>query len=270
MNRYHCLSSAVFVVAVASLPASAQRMYPQPSQQDLPAVKAFLAKFDPAKHHFPAEVATSRGVQGVRQPSWERCARNPRIDAMAPFRRSPDLTQTERDIISMALETSMECSSPFGAASNPFGRVPQGVPLTSLRSVLGKGVRGVDYRLANEAERAACTKQVSRPLPRFEADWTFKNAYIETAYVAYDVGFGGRVVNVRELGPSKGYSRNINSFTVISAKQAAAASAFENPVLNGEQLYCINIGERISKIGDGNGGVTGNRAYTLVFEDPGF
>lgn len=268
MNQRYII--AVAMTALASAPLCAQRMYPQPSQQDLPAVRAFLATFDPANHHYPQEVATRRGVQGVRQPLWEQCARNPRIDAMAPFRRSSDLTETEKNIISMVLETSFICKSPFGAASNPFGRVPQGVSLTTLRSVLGKGIRVVDYRLASDDERSACTRQISRPLPRFESDWTFKNAYVETAYVAYDVGIGGRVVNVRELGPSKDYSRRINSFTGSSAMQAAAASSFQNPMLNGEQLYCINVGERMSKIGDGDGGVTGNRAYAVVFEDPGF
>jgi hypothetical protein len=52
---------------------------------------------------------------------------------------------------------------------------------------------------------------------------------------------------------------------MAEAREAAAASRFENPVLNGQQLYCINIGERMRRIYDGRGLVTGDRNYHRKF-----
>ena len=269
MKTSHIIGVALAIASVTITPLSAQRGRPQNNQWTLQSVRSFLAEFDPGNHHFPGEVATRNGVQGVRQPSLDYCTTDPAIDALKPFASSADLTTTEQRMITMAIEGSLVCSSPFAGASNPFGRVPRGVPLTSLREALGRAVRIVDWRLADDRERAACTKAVSRQPPRFERVWTFQNAFVQTVDVLYDVGIGGRVVNVRDLMPRGAAGSNLTS-TIAQAKTAAAVTTYENPFLDGAQLYCINVGERMQKMHDGNGRVTGRRDYNVRFRDQGF
>ncbi len=259
----HHLAIGIAAATTIVVPAMSQRAYPQANRNDLPAVRAFLARFDPGEHYFPGVVATKNGVQVIRQPSPQYCTRNSAIDALAPFRRSPDLTDADKSAISMALESSKVCQP-------SFARLPGGGRLTSLRTVLGKGIRIVDYRLGSNAEREACTRTIHRPNPIFERQWTMSRAYSETVYVAYDVGFDGRVVNIRDFGPTKGYSRNVRSATSSDAINAVARTSFANPMLNGEQLYCINVIEKMTKFIDGEGLVTGSRSHTVMFEDPGF
>lgn len=259
-NRHVTRHGMLAIAAFVTLPLSPQRFYPQADPQALPKVRQFLARFDPGNYYFPGEVATRNGVQAVRQPPRESCSRNPEIDAMEPFTRSMDLTSAERGMISTALEGSLVCSPTFAGAFNAFGRVPSGPTLTSLRQILGRGVRVVDWRYANAEERQACTNEISRPSPRFHAVFTMERGFVQTVDVAYDVGINGVVANVRDRTAGNTFGNNISN-AITEAQQAAKDSKFQNPSLNGQQLYCLNVEERMTKIYDGDGRVTGTRSY---------
>jgi hypothetical protein len=149
--------------------------------------------------------------------------------------------------------------------SNPFGRVPQGIRLTTLRSVLGRKIAVVDYRLATPEQRTACTLVVQRPLARLDADYTFRYAYRDQIHVVYDVGTDGTAQNVSLIESYPGeWPKTVRDLDA-AARTAAMQTRYQPPQFKGAPLYCINVTERFSKVGDGDGGFRSLRDFDPVF-----
>lgn len=256
---------AVLLGASAASAGGAQQWHPpvnpQVTADEEARVRNFVARFDPAAFHYPREVSSGGRLRPVRQPPNHLCTTDPEIDRLVNYRNARFLSEQDRMVIGVALESSRTCRGTFSGASNPFGRVPQGQSLTSLRSVIGRGTQVVDYRLASPEQRAACTRAISRPLPRFVADYTYIRSYTVTAFVMYDIGTDGLAHNVAMLSLGPDRQRNVPLNVSVGAREAAAASRFEPPMLNGKPLHCINVTERMSKVGDGDGGFRSYREF---------
>lgn len=253
----------------AAVPASAQQFHPSSnpeiSADDMERLKAFILRFDPAAFHYPTQVSVNGQIRDVRQPARNMCTTNPDIDALAAYRNAQFLTEDQRNVIAAALQGSIICRSPFAGVSNPFGRVPQGIPLTSLRSILGRKAIVVDYRLATPAQREGCTQASSRPLPRFTPNYTFMPAYRIEGHMSYDIAPNGVVHNVAMLETYRGAHLRHPMDFASAALTAAVNTRYMPPTINGLPAYCINVTERVVKIGDGNGGVSSARMLTPVF-----
>lgn len=109
-------------------------------------------------------------------------------------------------------------------------------PIPPLERLVGPGVRILNYQTATPEEKAACTKIINEPSGHLR---THRVQGPYTLYMRYDINQHGQTVNIEIVDRNES-----NSIQINRSIPAVRNTLFENPVLNGERLYCRNVHEQ--------------------------